>query len=321
MAILITGGAGFIGSHLTELLHANTDELIVCLDNFNTYYSPDLKRANAKNVSQLSGVTVVEGDFCNTEFCQNLLRKHEIDRIVHLGAYAGVRYSVDHPELYQEVNVGGTLALLEAARVRPQRRFLLVSSSTVYGLDAAMPFQEDNPLGIPASPYGVTKRAAELMGLTYRILHDVPVVCLRPFSVYGPRLRPDLALSIFAKAICQKRPIPLYGDGSVRRDFTHVSDICAGLMSALYADKVVGEAINLGHSDPIQIRSVIQMLEQSLNKTAIIDQRPPRPEDLPTTFASLDKAKRLLNYQPKVSVDDGFPEFCQWFLNWHEITN
>ena len=242
--------------------------------------------------------------FCASRYTRNPFLCHALE---------GIHHSVDVPHWGCES--------FKLFRVQPQRRFLLVSSSTVYGLDAAMPFQEDNPLGIPASPYGVTKRAAELMGLTYRILHEVPVVCLRPFSVYGPRLRPDLALSIFAKAICQKRPIPLYGDGSVRRDFTHVSDICAGLMSALYADKVVGEAINLGHSDPIEIRSVIQMLEQSLNKTAIIDQRPPRPEDLPTTFASLDKAKRLLNYQPKVSVDDGFPEFCQWFLNWHEITN
>ncbi len=172
-------------------------------------------------------------------------------------------------------------------------------------------------MGVPASPYGATKRAAELLGLTYHQLHDVPVVCLRPFSVYGPRLRPDLALTIFADAIEHGKPFPLYGDGSIRRDYTHVHDICDGLGSALSADDVVGQTINLGHSEPVEMRQVIQLLEQSLGKTARVDQRPERPEDLPVTYADLGKAKRLLGYAPQVPLEEGIQDFCDWFRRWH----
>ncbi len=317
MSILITGGAGFIGSHFAELVREKTDEQMVCLDNFNDYYDPQLKRTNAGEVAKLSDVTVVEGDFCDAPFVQDLFRTHSIDRIVHLGAYAGVRYSVENPQVYERVNVGGTLTLLEAARVHAVERFVLVSSSTVYGRGAGIPFCEDQPLGIPASPYGVTKRAAELMGLTYHQLHGVPVVCLRPFSVYGPRLRPDLALSIFADAIVHERPFPLFGDGTLRRDYTHVSDICAGLYAALCQPGLAGETINLGHSEPIEMRRIITLLEEALQKQARIDPRPDRPEDLPITYADLMKAHDLLDYQPEVSIEDGIVEFCEWFTRWH----
>lgn len=317
MSILITGAAGFIGSHFTELLHRRTDEQLVCLDSFNDYYDPRLKRANAAQLATLDRVTMVEGDFTNAEFDQSLFRDHDVRRVVHLGAYAGVRYSVEHPLVYEHHNVGGTLALLEAARTNPVDRFLLISSSTVYGRGAAVPFREDAPLGIPASPYGATKRAAELLGLTYQQLHDVPVVCLRPFSVYGPRLRPDLALTIFAKAIVQQRPFPLFGDGSIRRDYTHVSDICAGLLSALLADDVAGRVFNLGHSEPVEMRRIIELLEGSLGKQAIIDRRPERPEDLPITYADLTLAQQLLGYAPQVPIEQGIQEFCEWFTSWH----
>jgi len=317
MPILITGGAGFIGSHFTELIQRQTDDQLVCLDNFNEFYDPALKRANAEALSRLDRVTLVTGDFCDIEFNRALLAEYQIDRIVHLGAYAGVRYSVENPEIYQQVNVGGTLALLEAARSRPLQRFLLISSSTVYGNGVEIPFREEGRLGIPASPYGATKRAAELLGLTYHQLHGLPVVCLRPFSVYGPRLRPDLALSIFADAIMRGRPLPLYGDGSVRRDFTHVSDICQGIAAALYRDEVVGRAINLGHSEPIEMRRVIELLEGALGKPAVIDYRPERPEDLPITYADLTAARRWLGYDPQVSMEQGVKEFCQWFMQWH----
>ncbi len=317
MSILVTGGAGFIGSHLIELLAKQTDQPLVCLDNFNDYYDPRLKRKNAETLRKLASVSIVEGDFCDVDFAHELFAAHKVEQVVHLGAYAGVRISVERPAIYQHTNVGGTLSLLEAARQHPVARFLLVSSSTVYGTGAGVPFTEDDALGIPASPYGATKRAAELLGLTYAGLHSVPVVCLRPFSVYGPRLRPDLALTIFTAAVATGRKLPLYGDGSIRRDFTHVSDICAGLISALTAENVVGEAINLGHSQPVEMRTIIRMLEDSLGKKANIQQLPERPEDLPITFANLEKARRLLEYQPRVPIEEGIREFCDWYRQWH----
>ncbi len=313
MAILVTGGAGFIGSHMIELLLSKGKEPIVCLDNFNDYYDSRLKRSNVSNFINNQQVTIVEDDFCNVGTMQKLFDQHDVRSVIHLGAYAGVRASVESPHIYQHANVAGTLALLEAARQHKVQRFLLASSSTVYGRGANIPFQEDAPLGIPMSPYGATKRAAELLGLTYFDLHQVPVVCLRPFSVYGPRLRPDLALTIFVRAIAAGTPIPLYGDGSIQRDFTHVTDICAGLHAALYADKVVGETINLGHSKPVEMKLLIGMLEAAMHQKANIEYRPVRPEDLPVTFADLSKASLLLGYQPQVSLEEGLQDYVDWF--------
>ena len=313
MSILVTGGAGFIGSHLIPLLIERGDDPIVCLDNFNDYYDPQLKREGVAKFSDSPQVTVIEGDFCDFEFTLALFDEHRPKHVIHLGAYAGVRISVDKPKMYQESNVGGTLSLLEAARAFPVKSFGLASSSTVYGTGAGIPFDEDAPLGIPASPYGATKRAAELMGLTFYQLHNVPVVVLRPFSVYGPRLRPDLAMTIFAKAIFEGTPLPLYGDGSIKRDFTHVSDICAGFIAAMDSPGAVGECINLGHSEPVEMRRLIELLQDALGKKANIDYRPERPEDLPITYAKLDKAQRLLGYQPKVPLPAGVAEYGQWF--------
>ena len=317
MAILVTGAAGFIGSHLIELLIEQSGQSVVGLDNFNDYYDPKLKRSNAERLGELDNFALIEGDFCDEQTCEHIFSQHDIQQVVHLGAYAGVRISVQQPLVYQKNNVGGTLTLLEAVRKRPVNRFLLVSSSTVYGPTAGIPFQEDAPLSVPASPYGATKRSAELLGLTYHQLHDVPVVCLRPFSVYGPRLRPDLALTIFTDAIENGKKLPLFGDGSIRRDFTHVTDICQGLISALTAESAVGETINLGHSEPVEMRKIISMIEDALGKKANIDHLPERPEDLPVTFADLSKAKRILNYEPKVPIDKGIREYCAWFREWY----
>jgi UDP-glucuronate 4-epimerase len=318
MAILVTGGAGFIGSHFIELLQRQWDGPIVCLDNFNDYYDPQLKRSNVAAFADDERVSVVEADFCDAEAMRALFRERGVQYVVHLGAYAGVRVSVQRPLIYQRTNVGGTLALLEAAREFPVKRFLMASSSTVYGRGAGVPFREDAPLGIPASPYGATKRAAELLGLTYWELHDVPVVCLRPFSVYGPRLRPDLALTIFVTALERGSTISLFGDGSIRRDFTHVSDICAGLFSALTAADVIGQEINLGHSDPVEMGKLIAMLEAATGKKARIDYCPPREEDLPITYADLSRAERLLGYRPQVPLDEGLRGYVAWYRQWHQ---
>ena len=318
MSVLVTGGAGFIGSHFIELMLRETDDSLVCLDNFNSYYDPALKRSNVEGFCDQPRVKVIEADFCDTDSNLRILDEHKIDHVLHLGAYAGVRASVENPHIYQEANVAGTLALLEAARRHGCiKRFLLVSSSTVYGAGAGVPFKENASLGIPMSPYGATKRSAELFGLTYHTLHALPVVCLRPFSVYGPRLRPDLALSIFTKAIHLEETFPLYGDGSIRRDFTHVSDICRGLKSALTADGAVGQEINLGNDSPVEMREIIERLEKALGKKAQIDRRPERPEDLPATWADLTKAKQLLGYAPQVKLEVGIPEFAEWYVQWY----
>jgi UDP-glucuronate 4-epimerase len=314
MTVLVTGGAGFIGSHFIERLLARGGESnVLCLDNFNAYYDPALKRANVALFAHDKRVVVVEQSFCDAPAMRQLLDAHRVRQIVHLGAYAGVRASIATPLLYEEANVRGTLALLEAARAYPVERFLLISSSTIYGPGAAVPFQEDAPLGVPLSPYGATKRAAELLGQAYHHLHGVAVVCLRPFSVYGPRIRPDLAMRVFAESIELGQPVPLFGDGQIRRDFTHVSDICDGLLAALQAENVVGEAINLGHHEPVAMRELLAMLEEALARKAVIDQRPALAVDMPVTCADLTKARRLLGYRPKVALADGVRDFVAWF--------
>jgi len=313
MSILVTGGAGFIGKHFIERVLKDTDRPVVCLDNFNDYYDPARKRANAAQFADNPRVTLPEMDFCETETLANLLNKHSVNQLVHLGAYAGVRYSMNHPLPYQHANVYGTCSVLEAVRRSPVERFLLASSSTVYGHGAAAPFVEDGPLGVPLSPYGASKRAAELLCQTYHLNHGIPTVSLRLFSVYGPGLRPDLAMTIFTEKIFSGEPLPLYGDGTIRRDFTHVHDVCSGLMAALTADGIVGQAVNLGHDEPIEIRRVIELLEKEIGKKANIDQQPTSAGDMPLTHADISKAKRLLNYNPSMPFEAGVKEFVDWY--------
>lgn len=312
MKVLITGGAGFIASHLAAQLSSCTGNDLVLLDNFNDYYSSEIKREQVRPLLAAPNVTLEEGDFSDFEYCRNLLAKHRPTHLIHLGAYPGVPLSVELPELYVINNIAGTTALLDAARYFPVERFLFASSSTVYGIGASPPFVEDAPLGLPASPYGVTKRAAEIMGLTYHKLHGIPFTALRLFNVYGPRIRPDLALSIFTRKIMSLEPIQLFGDGTIRRDFTHVDDICAGIIAALTASKVSGECINLGHNQPVEVRSLIAMIERALGIAAIIQQRATRTGDMPLTCADLTKAKRLLNYEPRVPIERGVSQYVEW---------
>ena len=313
MTILITGGAGFIGSHLIERLLRESQHAIVCLDNFNDYYDPRLKRENITGFARNPRVTIVEQSFCNPHAMLDLFKQHRFQQVIHLGAYAGVRPSVQNPLIYQENNVRGTLVLLEAARAYPAERFVFSSSSTVYGRGAAVPFNEDQPLGVPMSPYGATKRAAEILGLTYLDLHGVPFTSVRPFSVYGPRLRPDLAMTIFTAAIATGKRLPLFGDGSIRRDFTHVQDICDGIIAAMTADGIVGQMINLGHSEPIEVRKLIALIEEAVGRPAKIERLPETPGDMPVTYADLTKARQLLGYSPKFPITDGVKEFVAWW--------
>jgi UDP-glucuronate 4-epimerase len=312
MSTLITGGAGFVGSHLIEHLLAHSADPLVALDNFNDYYDPQIKRANAARFAGEPRVTIVEGDFRDPALVERVMREHAVRKIVHLGASPGVPFSIAHPLVTSDNNVQGTLVLLEAARLHKVERFLFASSSTVYGRGAAIPFVEDDPLGAPQSVYGATKRMGELLGLTYLGLYGLPFVSLRLFNAYGPRLRPELALAVFTRSVLEGKPIPLYGDGSVERDFTHVSDICRGLATALTADGLAGQAINLGNHNPIAMRDLIHLIEQAAGRPAQIDYRPPRPEDLPRTCADLTKARRLLGYEPRIKINQGVVEYVNW---------
>lgn len=315
MSILVTGGAGFLGSHLIEHLLATTGENVVCLDNFNSYYDPSLKRANVAELFSNSRVTLVRGDVIDEGEMVDALQSHEVQRVVHLAGYPGVRYSVENPSIYHEVNVLGTLCVLEAARKVGVERLVFASSSTVYGRIATAPFSEDMPPGVPLSPYGTSKRAAELLTLMYHQLHGLPTVCARLFSAYGLRMRPDLVMSIFADKILKGMPITLFGNGSIRRDFTHVSDICRGLAALLYAPSIEGETFNLGHGEPISLSDLIAHLEAGLGRRAIVQHKAERPEDMPLTHADLAKSRRVLGYRPKVSFDVGCADYCAWYLN------
>lgn len=312
MSILVTGGAGFIGSHLVSHLLAAGYDQVVILDNFCNFYDPALKHANANLYADDARVTIVDGSYCDLALMESLFAKHRFKQVVHLGGYPGVPASLKAPLAYIEANITGTVTLLEVARQFPLDRFLFASSSTVYGRGARAPFQEDAPLGSPLSPYGATKRAGEILGQTYLNLYQVPFVSLRFFNVYGPRLRPELALAAFAKKILTCEPLTLYGDGSAQRDFTHVSDVCSGILAALTAPGIIGQAINLGHQEPITIKQLITILEKVTGKKALIDQQPHRMEDMPLTCADLAKAQRLLGYSPHVSIEQGVQEYVAW---------
>ena len=313
MSILITGGAGFFGSHLIPLLLTTRDEPLVCLDNFNDTYSPERKWANLAPFENDPRVAIFSGDIRDVPLLKHIFARHQVKSVVHLAAHAGVRRSVEEPLEYAENNVNGTLMLLEQCRQQALERVVIASSSTVYGRQATVPFLEDAPLGTPASPYGATKRATELLAQTYHELHGVPTVCVRPFSAIGPRLRPDLGMSIFAKTMLAGQPLPLFGDGSIRRDFTHVYDICRGIAAALDAPNVLGECINLGHDEPWTIRELISLLENELGCRAKIEELPANPADLPATCADLTKAKKLLGYQPRIDLKQAIREFAVWF--------
>ena len=321
MAVLITGGAGFIGSHFVERLIADTPWQLVCLDDFNDFYSPTQKRLNIQGFSGHPRVRVIEASFCDPSAMQQLFLTNAIDAVVHLGAYAGIRSSISDPLTYQEINVRGTLVLLEMARIFRVKRFIFCSSSTVYGDGARPPFRENDVLGTPLNPYAATKRAAELLVSTYAKLHGLATVCVRPFSVYGPRLRPDLAMSIFADAIARERPLKIFGDGRALRDFTFVDDVCSGLLATLDCEEAVGETINLGNNQPVEMLEVVRLLEDAIGKEAQIKHCPSIDGDMNVTCADLSKAKQILNYQPRTTIQAGIASFVRWYLPSHDVVS
>ena len=312
MAVLVTGGAGFVGSHLVRRLLNETEHAVVMLDNFNDYYDPRMKRANAALFENEPRVSLVEDDFRDANLCEALFARCRFSHVIHLGAYPGVPFSLKEPQLYIDANISGTAVLLDTAQRHEVERFLFASSSTVYGRGAQSPFVEDAPLGIPASPYGATKRAGELLGFTWNQLYGLAFTSLRFFNVYGPRLRPELALAVFTRKILAGEPLPLFGDGTVLRDFTHVSDICTGVIAAMTAPGIAGQSINLGHNEPIQMLRLIRLIEEAAGKKAAIEFHPSRAEDMPLTCADLTKARRLSGYEPRVPIEEGVQEYVKW---------
>jgi UDP-glucuronate 4-epimerase len=312
---LVTGGAGFIGSHLVERL-LESGRNVVCLDNFNSFYDPAIKRANLHPVLHHPAFTLIEGDIRDAATLSGIFRTHDVDSVVHLAAMAGVRPSVEDPQLYNQVNVLGTTNLLEECRDVGVKRFVFGSSSSVYGLSDEVPFSEDAPVGKTASPYGATKLAGEVLCHTYHHLYGLPTVCLRFFTVYGPRQRPEMAIHKFIRLIYRDEEVPVFGDGSSRRDYTYVDDIVDGITSAVDCDCQF-EVINLGRSETVALLEMIHHIESSLKKTARVEFLPSQKGDVPITFASVQKARRLLGYEPTVSIAEGIRRTVRWFLERH----
>ena len=311
--ILVTGGAGFVGSHLVDRLLSEGQWKVSVIDDLNDFYDPAIKLANASKHEKNSNYQLFKTDIRDQGALKKIFAANGFDCIVHLAARAGVRPSLVQPLLYAETNINGTMNLLELAREQGIKQFVFGSSSSVYGLNAKVPFGEDDPIRQPISPYAATKAAGELICHTYTHLYGIRSVCLRFFTVYGPRQRPDLAIHKFARLISEDKPIPVFGDGTTRRDYTFIDDIIAGVRGAIDYDKTDYEVINLGESRTVELRELISLLEKELGKTAQIDRQPLQPGDVPQTFADIAKARRLLGYNPQTQIEEGIHTFVRWF--------
>ena len=307
---LVTGGAGFIGSHLVMRLQAEGHRVTV-LDNFNDFYDPAIKRAN---IARLSDGEVIEADICDRDLVESIFRSGNFDTVIHLAARAGVRPSIARPDLYLETNVNGTYCLLEAARKAGCEHFIFASSSSVYGLCETIPFREDVALPQTLSPYAATKLAGEHLCGNYAYLYGMRVVCLRFFTVYGPSQRPDLAIHKFTDRIFKGLPIPKFGDGETRRDYTYIDDIVQGILGAIDYQGQPFSIFNLGESETTTLNELIAAIEEASGKKAIIEQLPEQKGDMPLTCADIEKAKALLGYAPQTKIRQGIPRFVAWYL-------
>ena len=311
MRILVTGGAGFIGSHLVEKLLAAGHDVAI-LDDFNDFYDPQIKRENVSAVSK--DIAIHHVDLRDSTAVRNVFHREKFEAIAHLAARAGIRPSIQHSQLYYDTNVTGTLHLLDAARVTGVERFIFASSSSVYGISKTVPFSEDQHLTQTLSPYAATKIAGEFLCSTYSHLYQMKVVALRYFTVYGPRQRPDLAIHQFTRRIYAGQPIDQFGNGTTRRDYTYIDDIIQGTMAALKYEGPRFDIFNLGESDTIQLKDLIAAIENAIGKKAKINRLPEQPGDMPLTCADISKARKLLGYNPATRLSDGLPRFIDWFL-------
>jgi len=310
--ILITGGAGFIGSHLVDKLNQNYN--IICIDNFDSFYEKSIKENNIREHINLPNFKLYNTDITDYKSLSAIFDEQKIDKIVHLAAKAGVRPSISNPQDYVSTNICGTTNLLELARKHHIEKFVFASSSSVYGEMKQGPFKEDMVLNKPISPYAATKLAGEQLCYTYNHLFDINITCLRFFTVYGPRQRPDLAIHKFFKLINEEKEIPVFGDGSTKRDYTFIDDIIQGVEAAINYDKTPFEIFNLGESNTVELKYLIQLIEQNLNKKAIINKQPIQPGDVPITYADINKSKEILGYSPSTQIESGLVKFKEWFL-------
>ncbi|HKQ46991.1 MAG TPA: SDR family NAD(P)-dependent oxidoreductase [Phycisphaerae bacterium] len=306
---LVTGAAGFIGSHLCEALLA-AGWRVVGLDSFDSFYEPAVKRRNLTTCTENPRFSLIEGDIRDTEAVENAVRG--VDMVVHLAARAGVRPSIEQPLLYQDVNVHGTCVILEAMRKFGVRRMVFAGSSSVYGNNSKVPFSESDNVDHPISPYAATKKAGELMCHTYHHLFGMDITCLRFFTVYGARQRPDLAIHKFTRLIEEGRPIPVFGDGSMMRDHTYIGDIVSGVLRAI--ERCSGYHIyNLGESQPVSLSDLIAAIETALGKRAVIQRLPPQPGDVERTYADIARARAEIGYEPRTALAEGLARFVEWF--------
>jgi len=312
MNFLVTGGAGFIGSHVCERL-LGAGHAVWAFDDLNDFYDPRIKQRNLRDLEALGKpFQFVHGDVTDAGAVTALFERVKFDQVIHLAARAGVRPSLEEPALYQRVNVEGTVHVLEAARKTGVRKLILASSSSVYGVNAKVPFAESDPIFTAISPYAASKLACEALGHVYHHVYGLDIVMLRFFTVYGPRQRPDLAIHKFARLIHAGRAIPVFGDGSSARDYTYISDIVDGVM-ACTRQEFGYEIFNLGESQTVTLSRLIELLEAALGQKARVDRRPLQPGDVPITFADISKARARLGYNPQVNIEQGIRLFAKWF--------
>lgn len=311
--VLVTGGAGFIGSHLTERL-IKQGKRVVILDNFNDYYNPDIKVRNIEKLRE--GVTekqllLVKGDIRDADLVKEIFKSQNISKVYHLAAMAGVRFSIQYPDLYFDVNVNGTLNLLNAAKDSGKVDFIFASSSSVYGGSPRIPFSEDDPVNSPVSPYAASKKAGELACYTWHHLYGMNITCLRFFTVYGPRQRPEMAIHLFAKKIIEGQKLPMFGDGSTSRDYTYIDDIVDGIIAA--GEKCKGYNIyNIGNNSPVKLADLIAKIGRALEIEPRIEQLPIPPGDVLRTWADISRIEKDLGYQPTTDLDAGLKNFVDW---------
>ena len=313
---LITGGAGFIGSHLADKLLKEGNKVIV-VDNFCDFYNPKIKEDNVKHNLNNANYTLKRIDIRNREELAKAFDEANVDVVIHLAAMAGVRPSIDNPIYYQEVNCVGTQNILEEMKAHNVKKLVMASSSSVYGNCKEVPFKEDMVVDFAISPYAATKKANEVMTHVYHKLFDFNVIMLRFFTVFGPRQRPDLAINKFTRLMLNNEPIPMFGNGTTSRDYTYVEDIVSGIEKSIeYVNnnKDVYEILNLGNSSPVSLKEMIDTIAEVLNKTPNIKELPMQPGDVERTFADISKANRLIGYEPKTSFKQGIENFVKWYI-------
>ncbi len=320
--IFITGIAGFIGSHVCDALLSRGVE-VVGIDNFNTFYASAIKQRNVQEIMKAKDVTkasfhMFEGDICDTVFLTRVFETTRPDAIIHLAAYAGVRPSIENPKLYTEVNINGTVNILECMKKCGVKRLCFASSSSVYGNNTKVPFSESDPVDKAISPYAATKKAGEVLCHVYHHLYDINVACLRFFTVYGPRQRPDLAIHKFTRLMCEGKGIPFYGDGSMRRDHTYIDDIVDGVLRALeWTDSPQKryDIFNLGESSTIPLSNLVQTISRIIGKEAILKHLPMQAGDVQVTYADISHAREVLGYDPHTDFEEGLRKFWGWYQN------